>query len=299
MLSVAIFTVGCGTKPQAQDTKTPDLPLPLGIIDMAKAVKAHPKYQEVESLQQQLDILTAQSQTKQQTQANQSEANVSTGGTVDAGLNTALEQEFKAKMDAKQAELTAGLRTKADQLRSDLTAELKTYSDEVDKEYQPQIFSLQLKLKTVKLDKEEMAALQSQLDTLQKERTTKLSAKEQEQAAHMDAVMAPEQAAAEQQMKAYSQQLNTELSQKAAAKTAEITARNITPQPQPADSSAEQQLTAKRQEIDTLEQAIVQDVTDKVGKIASEKGIDTVITGVAVNVNATDITDLVIAECKK
>ncbi len=250
-------------------------------------------------MQQQLDILTAQSQTKQQTQASQSEANVSTGGTVDAGLNTALGQEFKAKMDAKQAELTAGLRTKADQLRSDLTAELKTYSDEVDKEYQPQIFSLQLKLKTVRLDKEEMAALQSQLDTLQKERTTKLSAKEQEQAARMDAVMAPEQAAAEQQMKAYSQQLNTELSQKAAAKTAEITARNITQQPQPADSSVEQQLTAKRQEIDALEQAIVQDVTDKVGKIASEKGIDTVITGVAVNVNATDITDLVIAECKK
>jgi hypothetical protein len=297
MLSVAIFTVGCGTKPQAQDTKTPNPPQPLGIIDMAKAVKAHPKYQEMEGLQQQLDILAVQSQAKQQAQYNQSAADVSTG-TVDAGLNAALEQEFKAKVDAKQAELTAGLRTKADQLRRDLTAELKTYSDEVDKEYQPQIFSLQLKLKTVKLDKEEMAALQSQLDTLQKERTTKLSAKEQEQAARMDAVMVPEQAAVEQQMKAYAQQLNTELSQKAAAKTAEITARN-TPQPQPADSNGEQQLAAKRQEIDALEQAIVQDITDKTGKIATEKGIDAVITGVAVNVNAVDITDLVIAECKK
>jgi len=41
------------------------------------------------------------------------------------------------------------------------------------------------------------------------------------------------------------------------------------------------------------------DIRDKAAKIAAERGLETVLTGHAVNINAVDVTDAVIAAFKK
>jgi transposase len=58
-------------------------------------------------------------------------------------------------------------------------------------------------------------------------------------------------------------------------------------------------LTELQQKLALLEQQIMEDIQNKTGQVAAEKGLDTVITNVEVNVRAMDITDLVIAGLKK
>lgn len=302
MVFVAASTAGCFNKP-AKDTNA--TPASVGVIDMKKAVQAHPKYQQLTVLKQQLNTIIAQAQVKQQPVSSLSPA---TPLQDHAALNTALEQEYKEKMSARQSELHQSLVAKADQLRSQLANELKEYTGEIDKEYQPQIFSLQLKLKTLQLSKEETASLQAELEKTQQMRSEKLAAKEKQLAGQMDQIMAPAQVAVEQELAAYSQQLNNQLAQKSAAKGAEIETRNSSQLD--ANSLAnvaasnqmrelEQQAGMKKQEVSVLEQAIVEDVRDKAAKVAAERQLDTIITNIQININAVDITEAVIAEFKK
>lgn len=302
MVFVAAFTAGCFNK-SAKDTNA--TPASVGVIDMTKAVQAHPKFQQLNALKQQFNTLIAQAKAKQQSGTSLPSVKPLQDP---AALNTVFEQEYKEKMSAKQSELHQRLAAKADQLRSQLGAEFKDYTGEIDKEYQPQIFSLQLKLKTLQLSKDEMAALQAELEKVQQIRNEKLAAKEKQLAEQMDKTMAPAQVAVEQELAAYSQQLNNQLAQKAAAKGAEIEARNssLTDANSLANAAAsnqireiEQQAGMKKQEVSVLEQAIVEDVRDKAAKVAAERQLDTIITNIQMNVNAVDITEAVIAEFKK
>ena len=303
VLLVLVAATGCFNKTAQQDTATP---AGIGVIALNKAVEVHPKYQQLLTLKKELNTIVAQAEVEQQQAA--AKAKPQAGGLLPpdgAALNTALEQEFKEKMAAKQAELQQTLAAKAGDLHSKLETELKEYSSEVDQEYQPQIFNLQLKLKTVQLSQEELTALQAEVQKLQQMRSEKLAIKEKELSERMNASLAPEQAAAEQQLAAYAKELQAELAQKAAAASAEIAARNqasldsLAPDPGAVTGQLAQQAGMKRQEIQVLEEFILQDVRDKAAKIAAERQLDSVIANVQVNVSAMDITEAVIAEFKK
>lgn len=295
LVSVALVTSGCSFW-KSQDTKPPAPQV--GIIDMNKAIKAHPRYNEAAMLEKQYNALAAKVQAGTSLPQPVEQAAPDMTNVAD-GINAALEQEFNAKMADKKAELNAGLKAKAEEFHSKLSADLAAYREEIDKIYQPQIFSLQLKLKTVQLTNEEMASLQTELERLQNERKTKLASKEQELDKKLDAMMAPEQAAVEQQLSAYARQLHNELSQKGAAQTAEIASRNQPPvssQSSQADlSSLEQQLTAKQREIQSLQQFIIEDIRSKAAKTAAERGLEAVLAKAKVNISAVDITDAVIS----
>jgi len=303
MLVFVLFIAGCGTKKQAEDT-TPPAPQ-VAVIDMNKAFKAHPKYNQLLALGQQADTIAAQLEA-QQLAANRQIPAQSIPDVSDnqlSELNKASEQEFSAKMSAKQDELNPRLAVKAEAIHGTLADEMKTYTDQVDKEYKPQIFNLQLKLKTVQLTKEQTTALQGELEKIETQRSEALSVKQQQLAGRMDELMAPEKAAIQQQLTAYATELNTEISKKAAAKQTEIVARGNEQQiplavtePTAVDTSP---LAMKKQELEALQEAIITDITDKTGKVAIDNGFAAVVANVTVNVSAVDITTQVIAECNK
>lgn len=305
-ITVSLLAAGCFNK-SGKDTNTPVVPQ-IGVVDVNKALKSHPKYQELITLQQEYNALAAKLEAAHSLAGDSSSTEMPglaqpEAPEINSGVNTALEQEFKTKMAGKQAELHDALNAKEAQLRESLKTELKDYSDAVDKEYGPKIFDIQLKLKTVQVSKEEMTSLQSELDRLQNERAGKIADKKRQLAAQMDRQMAAEQAAAEQQLKQYSEQLNNEMAQKSAAASNEIMSRNQPPSQPPVQAQVpagnrdedEQRLAMKQHEIDALRQFILDDIRDKAGKVAAERGIETVLANVAVNASATDITDAVIA----
>lgn len=301
LLTVTLLAAGCGAK-STPETKTAAAPQ-VGILNVDKAVQAHPKYADYQVLQKEYNTLTAQAAVEKQAAAQgQAQDNAMPDGALQ-GLNEALGQEFNSKVAAKQNEISVRLNQKADQVRRDLSGQFDAYTKEIDETYQSQIFSLQLKLKTVQLSKEEMEALQKQLEQLQGERSAKLAAKEKELSGQLEAAMAPEKAAAEKELSAYANEVNTTLQQQAAAKSAEIAARMQTA---PLQSQAgqgrtetEQKAALKSREIAVLQDSIIKDIQDKTAKIAAERSLEAVLSVYKVNVSAVNITDAVIAEIKK
>jgi Skp family chaperone for outer membrane proteins len=309
MIALMMLVAGCGTKQQVEEPKTPEKPQ-VGVIDINKAVKSHPKYNQLQSLEQEANTIAAQVQAQQTAAAQRNQAALPTSDMSQGDmseLNKAFQQQFNEKMSVKEKEVNTKLATKENTIHQTLSGEFKTYTDQVDKEYQPQIFNLQLKLKTVQLTKEEAASLQGELEKLQSQQADKLAAKQKELAAKMDEMLAPDKTAAQQELEAYSKQVNEEISKQAAAKQTEIAARNnqllsapsTTLQGQAADGSKEQQLVMKQQEIQALQDSIIENIRDKTSKVAIERGFEAVLTNVTVNVSAVDITDAVIAECNK
>jgi hypothetical protein len=301
ILSTVLFA-GC-SRSATPETKPPEVPQ-VGVIDMDKAINAHPKYQEWQKLKQQAATLRQQLSGQVNQARNATEAPVmDLQGSVADGLQTAAAQEFNVKMAAKQQELQAKLVKKADKVHGELAVELKAYAQELDKEYRPQIFNQQLKLQTVRLDEKQTAEESKILDELKAEQANKLAAKEKELGQSLDALLAPEKAAIEKELAAYAQQVNAELNAKTLAQTANISApiaQAITPPDgAAANKQLEQQLGMKQQEINVLEETILNDIRDKTAKVAIERRLDTVLTGYQVNSTAVDITNAVIAAFKK
>jgi len=304
ILALMMLVAGCSTK-KVQDTKEPQ-PL-VGIVDMKKAVQSHPKYKQMLSLEQEVRSISAQAQAQQAAMAQNAQKTLSLPETSQedlAELNKTFQQEFTEKMSLREKEVNTRLAAKENSIHQTLSDEFKVYTDEIDKEYQPQIFNLQLKLKTVQLAKEEAASLQEQLETLQTQRAEKIAEKQKQLAGQMAEKMAPDKAAAQQELEAYSKQVNQELSQKAAAKQQEIAARNMQTLSLPGNTEQEsgngqQQAMMKQQELQALQDSIIQDINDKTGKVAIESGLEAVLANVTVNVSGVDITAAVIAECNK
>lgn len=305
MLVLVMFIAGCGTK-QVQDTKAPNQPV-VGTFDINKVIKAHPKYNQLIALQEQANGMAAEVEAKQivamqKMQDSLAVPQMSQGDMVE--LNKSFEQDFNRKMSAKQAELNTRFTAKEEAVHRTMYEEIKNYNDQLNKEYEPQIFNLQLKMKTVQLTKEETALLQTELERLQNQRAEKTSVKEQQLAAKMDELLAPEKATAEQELMTYSKQLNEEISKQVAAKQTEMAAR-IPQKPlasednKQATSDIEQQLTMKQQEIQALQDFITENIKDKAGKVAMERGLEAVLINTVVNVSGYDITDVLIAECNK
>jgi Skp family chaperone for outer membrane proteins len=304
ILALMMLVAGCSTK-KVQDTKEPQ-PL-VGIVDMKKAVQSHPKYKQVLALEEEVRSISAQAQAQQAAMAQSAQKTLNLSETSQgdlAELNKTFQQEFTEKMSLKEKEVNTRIAAKENSIHQTLSDEFKVYTDEIDKEYQPQIFNLQLKLKTVQLAKEEAASLQEQLETLQTQRAEKIAEKQKQLNGQMTEKMAPDKAAAQQELEAYSKQVNQEISQKAAAKQEEIAARNMQTLSLPGNTAQEsgngqQQAMMKQQELKALQDSIIQDINDKTGKVAIESGLEAVLTNVTVNVSGVDITAAVIAECNK
>jgi Skp family chaperone for outer membrane proteins len=304
ILALMMLVAGCSTK-KVQDTKEPQ-PL-VGIVDMKKAVQSHPKYKQVLALEEEVRSISAQAQAQQAAMAQSAQKTLNLSETSQgdlAELNKTFQQEFTEKMSLKEKEVNTRIAAKENSIHQTLSDEFKVYTDEIDKEYQPQIFNLQLKLKTVQLAKEEAASLQGQLETLQTQRAEKIAEKQKQLNGQMTEKMAPDKAAAQQELEAYSKQVNQEISQKAAAKQEEIAARNMQTLSLPGNTAQEsgngqQQAMMKQQELKALQDSIIQDINDKTGKVAIESGLEAVLTNVTVNVSGVDITAAVIAECNK
>lgn len=298
----AVLLAGCARS--SPETKTPEAPK-VGVIDMDKAISAHPKHQEWQKLKQQASTLQQQLAAeagKAQNTASQLPAMNLPASAAD-GLKAAAEQEFNAKMSAKQQELQARLADKANKIHGELSAQLNTYAEQLDKEYQPQLFNLQLKMQTVRMDEKEAASLKETLEALKAEQANKLAARQKELAQSMDTALAPDKAAIEQEIAAYARQLNAELSNKIAAQTSDMAGRIAQLPQSPAQAAGiqalDQQLGMKQQEISVLEEYILNDIRDKTAKVAVERSLEVVLTGHKVNVSAVDITEAVISAFKK
>lgn len=276
-VAMALNFSGCSPKP-AQDTK---ISAPLyGVIDMSKAFKAHPKYNEYQALVKQITTLENEAKPKQATQEN----NIRLQGLAEYTKN-----QHTIEINEKQRELSVRLEDKAAEISLQLEKEMAAYLDELEKEYGPKVFNIRLKLSTLQLSKEQIDSLENELKAIELERSQKINSKHNELTARMEAIMAQEKNKADEELAKYINGLD--------AKQAAV--QNDNKQLQSSLESPSADTALLRQQVKTLETFIINDIKDQTAKIAVEKGIETVFDSVLVNVSAEDMTALVIAQFRK
>ena len=262
----------------------------LGVVDMDKVFQAHPKQAELENLQRQYLAL------EEQLMMLQSQAAM-TPSSAGAGDVTAEEKEFNAKMAARQQELQERFDQKLNVELSRANELLQSYGDQLEKELQPELFSLQLKLNALQNSPAEAAQLTSRMDAIKKDYQERMSVRQTQLNAEVDQNMSPEKQAVEKQLREYAAQVQNEIQ---ARLTSQRTAASRLAAP--ADGAAgelQRALGMKRTEVETLQEFIRNDVRSKAAKLAAERNLEMLLTGYRVNLTAVDLTAAVTAEVKK
>ena len=299
MLLALVLASGCFKQP-APETK-PSVVNTWGIIDMQKAIEAHPKYQELFRLQKQLNALVSQMDQQQSAMTRQAGKLADMEISAEAGIQQSLEREFQIRMAARQEEMNVRLAKSEQQFRRGLADEMQAFEDEMDKEYEPQMMNLQLKMRALQLTNEEKASFQAEYERLVKERAVRLRLQDQKLQAKLEAWLGPQKRAADQELTAFAQQLQIELDQKAKIQMKQFADHAKLPAAIADDKLPELQMQAdrKQREIAGLREEILRDVRDKAAAVAISLQLDVVMANVLVNASGVDITGNVIAELKK
>ncbi|MDF2501521.1 MAG: hypothetical protein K0Q77_2235 [Anaerosporomusa subterranea] len=287
---LVLLTAGCAKKTEVVQSK-PEM----GVLNMTKAVKSHPRYAEVEKLQAERATLLAQlSRQKSETIAASQQAGIDM-----TNLSKATDQEFQTKMASKHDELNRQLQAQSETLRRQINEQVDKYVRELDESYQNRTFGLQVKMKTVDLSKEEQAAIQKQLDEIQNERMGKIVARQQELTAGMNDSMKQAEQAAAKDLDVYGQQLKSNLSAELAQKAQAMQTLPGGGLSMPAADNIQGKLVANQRDLAKLQQEIITDIKQRAATIATQYGLTTVLADVEIFTSATrDITTDVIAGSK-
>jgi len=290
--------------PKARPDVPPQQTVKIAVVDMNKALKSHPKYQEGAALQKQLaTLLAAQQARSTQLPVTESPAVVPMDKTM--AQNIREQQLYQEKMSDRQAQVKADFNAKYADLRKQASDEYDDYNTQLDNEYQHPMFDLQLKLKTLQLSKDESDVLQGKLDKLRKEKADKLAARHQQLSAGLAAAMAVQQQNSTAAMTSFEQQVTAELHNSAADQLPVTAAAGLALPEQvneaPPDLSPEAVAAIDRlkAQLAALEAVMVQDIENQCGKIAQQQGYEIVVTNVTTNVAADDITAQVIAQLRR
>ncbi len=278
-----------------------------GVIEVMRAVKAHPRYAEIEALEREIKELQKEVQAKIERGMMMS---MSSGLPMEVSQRmTAGEQalfaEANQKIAAKETEL--GKRMAETGLAKQKTAdeEREKLRRQITEEYKIRIFNLKMKLQALNLSDEDRASMEQELVALQTEEAVKIDNAERAIMQKLAKEMMAEEQAAIEEMKAYVQQIGEEYSLMRSVKTGQpndamMAQINELNRKLKADIAASEKVYAeKRKKQEEIQDAILYDIETKAMQIARERELTIVLRDVRANITAADITDAVIEACKE
>lgn len=254
---ILMGSAGCATTSPVPPIKPPETVH--AMVDVQKALEAHPKRAALRQLEQ--DLAAADAKMADNT----------------AAMDTA-RQEYESAMKIRQNEDRAALEKKQTQLGDTLNEERRIFIEALEAEYRPQLFNLDLKIQTVQRSPSETQALQKEKEQLETQRNGKLKEKEAELATRFQNEMDAFAAELSRQSEAYANKWTEDRMQ----------------QLQKSAVSPEQD--KQRQQIVELSSRMIQDIRAAVAKVAAQEKIEMVWLRPVVRQPLKDITDSVVRE---
>ena len=262
IICLVLWSAGCAVNPTTSTTPT-KAPEPVyAMVDMQKVLDAHPERARLRKMEQDLAALDAAAQDK-------------------SPLLEAAKTEFESAMKIRQNQDQAMIEKKQSELTELLNVERRQFIEKLDTEYQPLLFNIDLKLKSLQNSPTESQALQQEKARLENERQQKLKNKEDELAARFQS-----------EMKEFAQALNAK-SEAYAKKWMDDRMQELQ---KPVVSPEREK---QRQEIVALSGQMMKDVRNAVATVADREKIELVWLKPAVRKSVKDITELVTQEIAK
>lgn len=288
-------------------TSTPNMPK-IGIVKMEKVIKFNPSYDEYTQAKKELDDLQAQYKNEQQslTQKSQQQSLALQALGSDKEITDLLNTELITKVKAKEQELNVAYQKQRIALINKYRGEVKTEMTEADL----RIVNLQLELSAntapIAVTEEQKTAIEAERAAKEKELQELLASCSQSVQGNLqdleqkvDAELAPIRASGQKELDDYAANLQKELLARrdimVKAKAESIMATNNLPNPVEWNTAWDSRMKAKQSEVEALHDAILEDVRMRAMVVAKEKNLDLIVIDEVSNVNATDVTDAIIA----
>ena len=278
LILLAVAVSACGKQSASEQPKA----MVWAVLDEEKVMKAHPNYLEWQSKK------TAWMAGRQKLEWLKQSLVLQAAQEVQLLSMPTLPVVAQATQSLQEAALQQQLQERAKSLQKELDQEMKAYGEEVHRELDPQVVSLQLKLRIVSLQPQEAEALRLQLTQVQQLQQQRLAQKEAELAQRFTAALTPLREAIRQEQQAAARQ--TPL-----AKLEPVNAVKTTPEAVSAERirDLEERLQQQEMEWQKLQRLIQEEVQDRAGRIASARGIDIVLRKPIAAMQAVDITEWV------
>lgn len=254
---ILIWIGGCSSTSPAPPPKA--VAPVYAMVDMQKLLDQHPSRAKLREMEQALAAAEA-------------------AGSDKSKLMDTARQEFESAMKIRQNEDKAAIETKQNQLSDQLNEERRLYIEKLAAEYNPLLFNLDLKLKTIQHSPTDAQALQQEKSRLEAARQQKLKTKEDELAERFRQEMDRYAADVANRSETYAKQWMDE-------RMAQIQKPVVSPE-----------LTKQRQAIVELSNRMIADVRAMVTKVAVQEKIEIVWLRPAVRQPIRDITEAVARE---
>ena len=277
LILLAVAVSACGNQPASEQAKA----TVWAVLDEEKVMKAHPKYLEWQSKK------TAWLAEKQKLEWLKQFLVLQAAHDVQTLAMPALPAVPQATQSLQEAALQQQLQERAKSLRKELDQEMKAYGEDVHRELDPEVVSLQLKLRIVSLQPQEAEALRLQLTQVQQLQQRRLAQKEAELAQRFAAALAPLREAIRQEQ--------TVIRPTPVVKVESPSISKITPENLSLERIRELEEKLQQQELEwrELQRLIEEEVQDRAGRIASARGVDIVLRKPIAVMQAVDITEWV------
>ena len=277
LILLAVAVSACGNQPASEQAKA----TVWMVLDEEKVMKAHPKYLEWQSKK------TAWLAGRQKLEWLKQSLVLQAAHDVQTLAMPALPAVAQATQSLKEAALQQQLQERAKSLRKELDQEMKAYGEDVHRELDPEVVSLQLKLRIVSLQPQEAEALRLQLTQVQQLQQRRLAQKEAELAQRFAAALAPLREAIRQEQ--------TVIRPTPVVKVESPSISKITPENLSLERIRELEEKLQQQELEwrELQRLIEEEVQDRAGRIASARGVDIVLRKPIAVMQAVDITEWV------
>ena len=277
LILLAVAVSACGNQPASEQAKA----TVWAVLDEEKVMKAHPKYLECQSKK------TAWLVGKQKLEWLKQSMVLQAAHDVQSLAMPTLPAVTQATQSLQEAALQQQLQERAKSLRKELDQEMKAYGEDVHRELDPEVVSLQLKLRIVSLQPQEAEALRLQLTQVQQLQQRRLAQKEAELAQRFAAALAPLREAIRQEQAV--------VRPTPVVKVESPSVSKITPENLSLERIRELEEKLQQQELEwrELQRLIQEEVQDRAGRIASARGVDIVLRKPIAVMQAVDITEWV------
>ena len=277
LILLAVAVSACGNQPASEQAKA----TVWAVLDEEKVMKAHPKYLEWQSKK------TAWLAGRQKLEWLKQSLVLQAAHDVQILAMPAMPAVPQATQSLQEAALQQQLQERAKSLRKELDQEMKAYGEDVHRELDPEVVSLQLKLRIVSLQPQEAEALRLQLTQVQQLQQRRLAQKEAELAQRFAAALAPLREAIRQEQ--------TVVRPTPVVKVESPSVSKITPENLSLERIRELEEKLQQQELEwqELQRLIEEEVQDRAGRIASARGVDIVLRKPIAVMQAVDITEWV------
>ena len=277
LILLAVAVSACGNQPASEQAKA----TVWAVLDEEKVMKAHPKYLEWQSKK------TAWLAGKQKLEWLKQSMVLQAAHEVQSLAMPTLPTVAQATQSLQEAALQQQLQERAKSLRKELDQEMKAYGEDVHRELDPEVVSLQLKLRIVSLQPQEAEMLRLQLTQVQQLQQRRLAQKEAELAQRFAAALAPLREAIRQEQAV--------VRSTPVVKVESLSISKITPENLSIERIRELEEKLQQQELEwrELQRLIQEEVQDRAGRIASARGVDIVLRKPIAVMQAVDITEWV------